>query len=100
MIKKGIQVRFGRRFSTVLCPPQGLEETARRVHTSALLLAKGLADSGNDIETGLFFDTIKVQPRLDQSEIRHRAKEMKINLRYFDEGQVQNYSLQLMINER
>ena len=62
------------------------------MHTSTLLLAKGLSDSGNEVETGLFFDTIKVQPRLDQSEIRHRAKEMKINLRYFDEGQVQNYS--------
>ena len=67
---------------------QGLEETARRVHTSTLLLSKGLADSGNDVETGLFFDTIKVQPRLDQAEIRHRAKEIKINLRYFDDGQV------------
>jgi len=49
-----------------------------------LLLAKGLAESGNVVENGLFFDTIKVQPRLDIDEIKHRARELNINLRYFD----------------
>jgi glycine dehydrogenase len=40
--------------------PKGLEEIARRVHSGTLLLAKGLREEGNDVETKLFFDTIKV----------------------------------------
>ena len=61
---------------------------ARRVHNSALLLAKGLADAGNKVENGLFFDTIKVNPLIDLHEIRHRAMEMEVNLRYFEDGSV------------
>ena len=53
-----------------------------------LLLAKGLTESGNEVENGLFFDTIRVQPRLDMYEIKHRAKEMMINLRYFPDDSV------------
>ena len=68
--------------------PQGLNEIAKRIHTSTLLLARGLSEAGNDVENGLFFDTIKVQPRLDQAEIKHRARELKINLRYFDDDSV------------
>ena len=63
---------------------------ARRVHNSALLLAKGLADAGNKVENGLFFDTIKVSPLIDLVEIRHRAMEMEVNLRYFEDGSVSN----------
>jgi len=68
--------------------PQGLETIARRVHNATLLLAKGLKESGNIIENPMFFDTLKVSPRLDQNEIRLRAHEMKINLRYFNDGAV------------
>ena len=63
---------------------------ARRVHNSALLLAKGLAEAGNKVENGLFFDTIKVSPLIDLVEIRHRAMEMEVNLRYFEDGSVSN----------
>jgi len=66
--------------------PQGLEEIARKVHNATLLLAKGLRSGGNIIENDLFFDTIKVSPRLDVSEIRLRAIEQRINLRYFPDG--------------
>ena len=31
----------------------------------------------------MFFDTIKVSPRLDISEIKIRAAELKMNFRYF-----------------
>jgi len=66
--------------------PQGLEEIARKTHNATLLLAKGLKDSGNTIENSLFFDTIKVSPRLDISEVKIRAQEKNINLRYFEDG--------------
>ncbi len=59
-----------------------------RVHSATVLLAKGLAESGNEVTNDLFFDTIKVNPRLDQSEIRLRANERKINLRYYEDGAV------------
>ena len=68
--------------------PHELAAMAQRVHNSALLLAKGLSDAGNKVENGLFFDTIKVNPLIDLHEIRHRAMEMEINLRYFEDGSV------------
>ena len=43
--------------------PQGLEEIALRIHNAALILAKGLAESGNEIMNPLFFDTLKVTNR-------------------------------------
>lgn len=68
--------------------PQGLEDMARKIHNGALILAKGLRESGNTIHNEMFFDTIKVSPRLALSEIKIRASEMKINLRYFPDGDV------------
>ena len=68
--------------------PGGLTKIARQVHHGALLLAKGLEESGNEVEHQLFFDTIKVHPRLDIAEIKHRATEMRANLRYFDDETV------------
>merc|ERR1719228_1758757 len=68
--------------------PQGLEELARKIHNAALLLAKGLRESGNTIHNQLFFDTIKVSPRLSLGEVKLRATEMRVNLRYFDDGDV------------
>ena len=73
---------------------------ARRVHNSALLLAKGLADAGNKVENGLFFDTIKVSPLIDLVEIRHRAMEMEVNLRYFEDGSVSNMGERQAISGR
>ena len=66
--------------------PQGLENIARKIHNATVLLAKGLRENGNVIENPVFFDTIKVSPRLSQTEIKIRAHEAKINLRYFDDG--------------
>jgi len=68
--------------------PQGLENIARKIHNATLLLAKGLRENGNVIENPVFFDTIKVSPRLSQTEIKIRAHEAQINLRYFDDGGV------------
>jgi len=53
-----------------------------------LVTLLGLADAGNEVEHKTFFDTLKVNPLLDVSEIRNRASEVKINLRYFEDGTV------------
>lgn len=69
--------------------PQGLKDIATRIHNATTLLAKGLRDSGNEVLTGpVYFDTLKVVPRLDVKEVKHRATEMKINMRYFDDETV------------
>ena len=46
---------------------------ARNVHNATLLLAKGLKESGNTIQNEMFFDTIKVSPRLSLTEIKVKA---------------------------
>ena len=71
---------------SVITGPQGLENIAKKIHNATLLLAKGLRESGNVVENQHFFDTIKVSPRLSASEIRLRAHEVNINLRYFPDG--------------
>jgi len=78
--------------------PQGLENIAKKIHNATLLLAKGLRESGNVVENSQFFDTIKVSPRLSASEIRLRAHEVKINLRYFPDGCV-GISLDETVNQ-
>ena len=45
----------------------------------------------------MFFDTIKVDPRLDISEIRTRANEQNMNFRYFADDTV-GISLDEVIN--
>jgi hypothetical protein len=49
---------------------------------------QGLRDSGNTVQNPLFFDTIKVIPRIRQSEVKLRAVQKKINLRYLPDGSV------------
>uniref|UniRef100_A0A0K2TMQ3 Glycine cleavage system P protein n=1 Tax=Lepeophtheirus salmonis TaxID=72036 RepID=A0A0K2TMQ3_LEPSM len=66
--------------------PDGIREISRRIHSAARLLARGLRESGNELENALYYDTLKVLPRLDPLEIKHRAAEKKINLRYYNDG--------------
>lgn len=73
--------------------PNGLKNIGVRVHTAALVLAKGLRDSGNTIENPFFFDTLHINPVMAQTEIRHRAKQREINLRYFSDGTVSKIML-------
>lgn len=40
--------------------PDGLTNIANRIHNSAIILKRGLEDSGHIVENPLFFDTIKV----------------------------------------
>ncbi|OXA57927.1 Glycine dehydrogenase (decarboxylating), mitochondrial [Folsomia candida] len=79
--------------------PNGLKNIGVRVHTAALVLAKGLRDSGNTIENPFFFDTLHINPVMAQTEIRHRAKQREINLRYFSDGTV-GVALDETINEK
>ncbi|XP_066154091.1 glycine dehydrogenase (decarboxylating), mitochondrial [Euwallacea fornicatus] len=68
--------------------PQGLKDIATKVHHSALVLHLGLQRSGSVLSNEYFFDTLRVQPAISLEEIRNRAEEMTINLRYYDDGWV------------
>ncbi|KAG7166820.1 Glycine dehydrogenase (decarboxylating)-like [Homarus americanus] len=63
--------------------PEGLKNIANRIHNATVVLARGLEDAGHVIENEAYFDTIKVNPTLAVSEIRMRAQQKAINLRYF-----------------
>ncbi|XP_045619185.2 glycine dehydrogenase (decarboxylating), mitochondrial [Procambarus clarkii] len=63
--------------------PDGLKRIANRIHNAAIILARGLQDSGHIVESEFFFDTIKVNATLAISEVRMRAQQKEINLRYF-----------------
>lgn len=62
--------------------PNGLQNIGTRVHTAALVLAKGLRDGGNTIENPVFFDTLRINPAMAQSEIRHRST-IKVGYNFF-----------------
>lgn len=63
--------------------PEGLKSIANRIHNAAIILKRGLEDAGHTVENSQFFDTIKVNATLAISEIRMRAQQKMINLRYF-----------------
>ncbi|KAL1116565.1 hypothetical protein AAG570_005037 [Ranatra chinensis] len=68
--------------------PGGLRKIANRIHQATLLLSAGLKESGNIVHNEIFFDTLKITPKLPEEEIRRRCKEKKINLRHYENGQV------------
>lgn len=40
------------------------------------------------IPNSLFFDTLRIEPKLDPEEIKQRATEKQINLRYYEDGSI------------
>lgn len=52
------------------------------------VLHHGLKEDGNKLTNSLFFDTLRIEPKIGQAEVMERAKEKQINLRYFDDGSV------------
>ena len=68
--------------------PEGLQQIARRIHHSTLILAKGLNDSGNVVKNDTVFDTLRIKPRDGAVAVRSRAEAQQINLRYFEDGDV------------
>lgn len=68
--------------------PHGLKDIASRIHLLTVVLAAGIRKAGHTIRHERFFDTIKIGPSCESSEIRKRAEKLLINLRYFDDGDV------------
>jgi len=70
--------------------PEGLRSIAERVHNGTLILAEGIKRSGHTIvnENGHIFDTLKIQLEggSTQDDLKLRAQEKMINLRYYDDG--------------
>jgi hypothetical protein len=50
----------------------------------------GLKSGGNQIKNEVFFDTLLIHPKMSLDEIKQRAREKKINLRYYENGQVRS----------
>ena len=46
----------------------------------------------------LFFDTLRLQPQMSLNEIKQRAKEKRINLRYYENGSVSSSGFPLVID--
>jgi glycine dehydrogenase len=67
--------------------PEGLRRIARRVHGLAGLLASRLESAGNEPVHSEFFDTLRFRVR-DVEEVRRRALDSGINLRYYGDGTV------------
>ncbi|XP_025837519.1 glycine dehydrogenase (decarboxylating), mitochondrial-like, partial [Agrilus planipennis] len=68
--------------------PQGLKDIASNVHNNTLVLNHGLKKDGHETQKSTFFDTLRIEPKISVDEIRSRAMEKKINLRYYDDGAV------------
>lgn len=68
--------------------PQGLKDIATKIHNFALVLYYGLKEDNNMIPNSLFFDTLRIEPKLDPDEIKQRAAEKQINLRYYEDGSI------------
>lgn len=68
---------------------KGLKRIATRVHDRTRVLAESLASGGHHIVHDVYFDTIRVRPEgTTAADIRTRALDHGINLRYFDNGDV------------
>lgn len=68
--------------------PQGIKDISMRVHRLTTVLAKGLELAGNKINNEYFFDTVTVTPKESLEVIKQNCADMKINLRYNDDGTV------------
>ncbi|XP_056635016.1 glycine dehydrogenase (decarboxylating), mitochondrial [Diorhabda sublineata] len=68
--------------------PQGLKDIATKIHNMTLVLHHGLQQDGNAMCNKLFFDTLKVYPKLPIEEIKSRAAVKRINYRYYEDNGV------------
>ena len=70
--------------------PEGLEAIAQRVHGHTQRLASGLATLGLARTNQWFFDTVRVDVGSAElsTKIRDAAEGARINVRYFDDGDV------------
>ena len=77
-------------FYAVYHGPEGLKRIARRIHSVASLLNEELQEMGYKQLNSSFFDTLRVAlpEGVSVQDIRNNAEMSKINLRYFDSGEV------------
>ena len=77
-------------FYAVYHGPEGLEAIAQRVHGHTQRLASGLATLGLARTNQWFFDTLRVDVGSAElsTKIRDAAEGARINVRYFDDGDV------------
>lgn len=77
-------------FYAVYHGPQGLENIAKRIHSTTSLIADELSGLGYKVLNEQYFDTLKVAlPKgLSQEVFKDFAEMRDINLRYFESGEV------------
>ncbi|XP_052865219.1 glycine dehydrogenase (decarboxylating), mitochondrial [Anopheles cruzii] len=69
--------------------PEGLKNIANHIHNCALTVNAGIEKAGHRQLNKAFFDTLHVVPNgTTTAEIKARAEQKKINLRYFDDDTI------------
>ena len=67
---------------------QGLRNVATNIHLRTVDLAESVKAVGHVVKNERFFDTLYIQPKTSLDQIKQRAREKRINLRYYDDGHV------------
>jgi len=67
---------------------QGLRNIAINIHLMTTDLAESLKSAGYVIKNERYFDTLHIQPKSNLEQIKQRAKDKRINLRYYNDGHV------------
>ncbi|GHV26753.1 glycine dehydrogenase (decarboxylating) [Bacteroidia bacterium] len=77
-------------FYAVYHGPAGLKGIAERVHNYAVTLSEELTKLGYTQENQYFFDTLKIKlaPNANIEKLQETALECKVNLRYFESGEI------------
>jgi glycine dehydrogenase len=68
--------------------PEGLRRIAERVHRAAAVLGEALQGLGCRLTGRLYFDTLRVTPRGPAAQVHETARERRINLRAYENGDV------------
>lgn len=67
--------------------PRGLSRIAMRIHQRAVQLAQVLKSHGVSVRHEYYFDTLRLGVA-NPAEVKRRAEERRINLRYFENGDI------------
>lgn len=65
----------------------GIHRIAKRIHQSAAGLASALKAQGVEVAHSAYFDTLCIQG-CNQDDVKSRAEEAGVNLRYFENGDI------------
>jgi glycine dehydrogenase len=77
-------------FYAVYHGPDRLRKIAERIHSHAVRLSDGLEQAGYTQENQFFFDTLKIRlaPAASPAKLQETALDCKVNLRYFETGEI------------